>query len=114
MKLAKTQDLIDKDYRWKNRLVIVDTSKDEAVYKSQKLEFDKDPAGIEERKLLLKKSTGIELSASVLQKLHDHKVLLIGLDGGVKIESAEVFALEELFEIIDGMPMRRAEIIGGE
>ena len=35
---------------------------------------------------------------------------LIGLDGGVKYRSTSAVPLEELWTLIDGMPMRRAEL----
>ena len=38
------------------------------------------------------------------------EVILIGLDGGVKLRKSELLSSEELFTVIDGMPMRRAEI----
>ncbi|MEO0341702.1 MAG: DUF4174 domain-containing protein, partial [Bacteroidota bacterium] len=36
--------------------------------------------------------------------------ILIGKDGGVKLRSTSVVPLDDLFALIDGMPMRRAEI----
>lgn len=38
------------------------------------------------------------------------KVTLVGLDGGIKMETTKLFPKEELFELIDSMPMRRAEL----
>ena len=35
---------------------------------------------------------------------------LIGLDGGVKYRSTSAVSLQELWALIDGMPMRRAEL----
>ena len=35
---------------------------------------------------------------------------LIGLDGGVKYHSTSAVSLQELWSLIDGMPMRRAEL----
>ncbi|MEM9823617.1 MAG: DUF4174 domain-containing protein [Bacteroidota bacterium] len=49
-----------------------------------------------------------------LQKYHQSKapfeVLLLGLDGGVKLQQPEVLSCTELFAIIDRMPMRRQEL----
>ncbi len=36
--------------------------------------------------------------------------ILIGKDGGVKLRSDQVVGMEKLFALIDGMPMRRAEM----
>lgn len=36
--------------------------------------------------------------------------ILIGKDGGVKLRSTEVVGMKHLFALIDGMPMRKAEM----
>ena len=38
------------------------------------------------------------------------EIILIGLDGGVKLHQTKLLNLEKLFTLIDGMPMRKAEI----
>ena len=38
------------------------------------------------------------------------KLVLVGKDGGVKLEQDAVLAPEELFAVIDRMPMRRNEM----
>ena len=38
------------------------------------------------------------------------RVVLIGLDGGIKYSQTEVLSRDKLFDIIDSMPMRQAEI----
>lgn len=38
------------------------------------------------------------------------KVVLIGLDGGIKLEQTEILSKEKLFAVIDGMPMRKREL----
>ena len=38
------------------------------------------------------------------------EVVLIGLDGGVKLRKESPLSKEDLYAIIDGMPMRRAEL----
>jgi hypothetical protein len=44
-------------------------------------------------------------------KKSDHfKVILIGLDGTLKEERTDYFEPQELFSIIDGMPMRKAAL----
>ncbi len=40
----------------------------------------------------------------------DFTVVLVGKDGGEKLRLAEPPALDEIFALIDGMPMRRAEM----
>lgn len=36
--------------------------------------------------------------------------LLLGLDGGVKLRSRDIVTLDELYDLINQMPMRRAEL----
>jgi hypothetical protein len=38
------------------------------------------------------------------------KIVLIGLDGGLKVSQTAILSLEKLFTIIDGMPMRQREL----
>ncbi|MCS3902274.1 hypothetical protein J2T55_000270 [Methylohalomonas lacus] len=40
----------------------------------------------------------------------EFRLLLIGKDGGIKFESNEAANLDELFELIDAMPMRQREM----
>lgn len=39
----------------------------------------------------------------------DFRIRLVGKDGGVKLDSAKPVSCDELFKLIDAMPMRRAE-----
>ena len=41
---------------------------------------------------------------------NDFQFLLIGKDGGVKLRSKQVVKVNQLFGLIDSMPMRRAEM----
>jgi putative N-acetylmannosamine-6-phosphate epimerase len=48
-----------------------------------------------------------------MQKLRNEtgfEVILIGKDGGVKKRKTELMTTEELFAIIDSMPMRQSEM----
>lgn len=58
------------------------------------------------------------LSGSAAQSLYqrheiepgEFRILLIGKDGGVKLRSAETADMDEIFRLIDGMPMRQREM----
>lgn len=41
---------------------------------------------------------------------NDFQFVLIGKDGGVKLQSEQVVEMNQLFGLIDSMPMRRAEM----
>ncbi len=115
------------EYQWNNRLVIVIADDlQQSNYVDQLKEFQKEPAGLAERKLLVfyvrpkKYKKGIESDAKWQQskKLYQQykradtpfEVILIGLDGGIKTRRTDLFKINDLFAVIDGMPMRRAEI----
>ena len=38
------------------------------------------------------------------------RIVLIGKDGGVKLDQAKGISIQEVFDLIDTMPMRQAEI----
>ena len=115
-----------KPYQWENRIVLIFTNDVNAEkYQKQLAVFQSDKAGLEERKLLIGKVTprqyclGLEDSKCVQSaelyrqfytKNRDFEVILIGLDGGVKLRQTAILSLEKLFATIDVMPMRRAEL----
>ena len=117
-------------HRWENRILIVKTKKEQSEkYQKQIAAFNAATAQLKDRKLVLyqivgssyqltdykkvaQKETG-ELSAEVAELLseeHPFEVILIGLDGGIKLQKTDLLTKEELFNRIDSMPMRRAEL----
>ena len=122
----QSQDL--KQHRWKNRLIILlsqNTTHDDL--KEQLAEFKNHMSGLQERKLLIYQITPGKFK-QVLNK--DSKwsnttktffsanksddssfeLLLIGLDGGTKLRKKSFTSSEEIFRLIDSMPMRRQEL----
>ena len=128
-----SQSIRLKNYEWHHRILLV-ISEDETtpLYQQQLKEFQKDNLGSSERKLVLfdiKKDKFREMSYlnSVMvvrawvssnalynqfyEKEVTLKVVLIGLDGGVKkVYKNELLKKETLFSIIDGMSLRRQEL----
>tara|TARA_R100001369_G_C3253320_1_gene156576 strand:+ start:178 stop:570 length:393 start_codon:yes stop_codon:yes gene_type:complete len=116
-----------KGHLWKNRVVLIITNDSESEnYASQLEEFKMHNQEFEERKLIVYK---ILPNKYKLQSNTDNswvkssdlyikykptnsafRLILIGLDGGIKIEQNELLTAKELFLTIDAMPMRRAEI----
>ena len=47
---------------------------------------------------------------NILDQNNDFEVILIGLDGGIKLRQDQTLLKQDLFRIIDAMPMRRNEI----
>lgn len=117
------------DYKWQNRAVVVFTdSTNSEKFEAQRKELIAGMKGFEERKLVLLHSTPTKLRKclpvdsewmddtgihnQMLDKEADFEVILIGLDGGVKLRQKEILESTHLFSIIDSMPMRQAELKG--
>ena len=119
-------------HTWKNRILIVKTSDSaSAIYQEQIKEFSNAPDDeLKVRKFVLYKITGdhFELINFANSELNDSgkiagkpigmtlndkenfEVILIGLDGGVKLQQTAILTKEALFNIVDAMPMRRNEL----
>lgn len=114
-------------HQWKDRLVIIQSENaTNPLFKKQIEEFKKDPEGLEERKIAVYLSVagnykmGLEeredwkKAGKDLEKLKnstsEFEVILMGLDGGVKLRKNELLTRESLFRTIDQMPMRMSEI----
>lgn len=88
------------DFLWKKRVIVVN---DSSLVQKQLKVFKSDMKGYEERKLEI-------LHFPLLLKDKTICCSLLGLDGGVKATSKEVFTKKFIFELIDSMPMRQAEL----
>lgn len=117
-------------HRWKNRIIIVKTKDaNNLAFLKQMHEFKDEKNGLLDRKLVLYKIVGKRFSFTnfktdytefqristirdnPIYKLDsDFKILLIGLDGGIKLDQPEVLSLKKLFDTIDAMPMRQNEL----
>ena len=119
------------DYLWKNRILIIRTNSIESQKYLQQLENLKDSEdGLMDRKLVIYQfiknefyvidfknekngksgKTSVEFEKKYFQKDKDFEVILIGLDGGIKLRQTEVLKKRDLYKTIDKMPMRRNEI----
>jgi len=118
-------------HQWKHRILIVQSNQtSSSLIDTQLEEFVRDPSGLKERRLVLyqvvkdqykkinyqeEQEDGVWLplrkdTEKWRNKNTPFSVTLIGLDGGVKLESTEILQRKELYRTIDSMPMRRAEI----
>lgn len=124
------QDL--KEHSWENRILIVKTSDITSnKYQEQRKEFKNSLEELIDRKFVFYIVTGDDfelidyenvalnksgkisgkLSETILSEKENFEVVLIGLDGGIKLRQTEILIKEDLFKIIDSMPMRRDELI---
>lgn len=112
-------------HQWKDRLVLIfSNTSDNAQSREQMDRFEDERAEVKDRDLLLYRITpGLvkgpedlpELTSEWFYKYYkvgkdEFNVILIGKDGGEKLRSEELIPPEKIFELIDSMPMRQAEM----
>ena len=113
-------------HKWKNRvLIVLANDLENPILKKQVEELKKHTAGLIERKLIVYISTpqkfkqGLdsenwEISNEIYSEFKDLKsgfeIILVGLDGGIKSRNENFTPAQNIFALIDGMPMRRQEI----
>ena len=112
-------------HQWENRVLLIfadDVNND--LFQNQLKALISKERDLKERKLIIYKFTKSKFSTDFnsnwesstklfekyINKKDAFKILLIGLDGGIKLEQTKVLSAEKLFAIIDGMPMRKREI----
>ena len=121
---SKAQDF--STHKWENRLVLILVENtDNTNYQKQTEELKNHLDGVKERKIVVYHiSPGkfkVGLSDEEWQKSETEygrykktnsqpEIVLLGLDGGVKLRSKEFLSSQKLFETIDAMPMRMQEM----
>ena len=123
--VAGQADLLSQ-YRWQNRLLLVfsESAENPEVEKANQA-LDDATCELTDRDMVIGwlfsegesrigvKSLQPESVAELRQRLrispHEFQAVLIGKDGGVKARYEQAPALSEVFDLIDGMPMRRRE-----
>ena len=115
MSAMPAQSMTVKDYLWKNRVIITFSSDEQHIERlSVKEQIDLHRCKFRERDLvhidLIQGSAEFdEMSRKFSVSGEGFQLLLIGKDGGVKKRTSTV-SLEEVFSLIDTMPMRRREM----
>jgi hypothetical protein len=115
-------------FQWKNRLIFIFAPKEgDLFFQALQSEISTQPDEISERDLVVFKifETGpsyqenIQLdtrtAAAIRNKfaapLGQFTCILVGKDGGIKLRQDSQVKLEEVFDLIDAMPMRREEML---
>ena len=120
------------ELKWKNRiLLLLHESESNDTYREQLTALGKIDANYDDRRLIVidvqkqrfqirnkieldwRRNNWISnetLYAKYAFKKANFTVVLIGLDGGIKLQQTEVLQIQELFDVIDAMPMRSAEL----
>jgi len=112
-------------YKWKNRLLVVfsDTSNAKAARQENMLMTER--SGLGERDMLVLRvrggsvmpiyGSGVELDADRIRQdvqgpeAGEFAVVLVGMDGTVKLSAHEPVTPAEIFALVDSMPMRAME-----
>lgn len=111
-------------HRWQDRVILIFADSDQNQdFTEQWQDLQADKAGLKDRDLVvyrifnqtikdpkLNEAKAKQLSQRYHSDAYSFKVILIGKDGGVKAQQNKPIPKDELFALIDGMPMRRAEI----
>jgi hypothetical protein len=115
------------NHKWNNRVLIVKTKNiNSEIYLNQLKEFQNSKDQLKERKLIIYKINNDEFSSinyitnktiygkvskkiskKILNENQNFELVLIGLDGNIKLKRNEILTKEALFSIIDAMPMRK-------
>ena len=108
---------------WKNRIILI-LSEDTAAFQQQMLAF-KNEKGMNERSLIVyhlksdeyeqvMPKNDVRKTTNLFEKYKQvnvpFEVILIGLDGSIKLRQKDFLSCEKLFATIDSMLMRSAEI----
>lgn len=112
------------EYAWKNRVLIIFGKDGNALVERQTEILKRQENELADRDMVVLRvsENDVRTVYGVAKQIDGRKLLqeadvaddtfsavLIGKDGGVKIRSNKVVSEVEMFEIIDRMPMRRAE-----
>ncbi|MEO0570458.1 MAG: DUF4174 domain-containing protein [Bacteroidota bacterium] len=111
--LTYGQSNLDK-YLWKNRVVVIfKTVHNDLKVKEQLEAFKEFPREIEDRQIIILAPKKVEKS-KFLERFgldNDYSgLILLGKDGGIKLKETLITKPQLLFDLIDAMPMRRAEM----
>lgn len=112
-------------HKWNDRLLLIlYTENSKYLHQEQMMILQDNIEGLEERKLVIysvmpdqyKKGMGSDnwIKSSRIHNRYseedkEFEVILLGLDGGIKLRQSEILSIEKLFATIDAMPMRRNE-----
>lgn len=100
--IERTTKAVDlSKYQWKNRVILLNApTAEDPAYRAQFDAFSERETDMNERDLVVISQFGSEAFSA----------RLIGKDGGRKWKQTEPLNLDELFALIDSMPMRQAEM----
>jgi len=128
--MAQKDDFIEAnpaDFQWENRILIVIANQEsDSLFTQQLSNFKGNEEGLRERDLItfflfrngvsrlneqpLHPSSAEEILEQYGSDQPDFRLLLIGKDGGIKLREKAPVSVEDIFGLIDSMPMRQREM----
>nr|WP_246736491.1 DUF4174 domain-containing protein [Methylobacterium sp. DB0501] len=104
-------------YRWKSRVLVIAAEAGDPRAAAQEEIAAAAGRGMRERDLVVVRAIGQGREATALRRrlglpATGFRAVLVGKDGGAKLDAAEPIPAERLFSTIDAMPMRREEAAG--
>ena len=110
-------------HQWEHRLILLFAeAPSQTIYQQQMEQLKADSAGLADRDLRIysffAQSSQPNMSESAREEIQREYnpreeaflCILIGKDGGVKARKTNLYPREDIFDLIDSMPMRRAEM----
>ncbi|KMO19588.1 DUF4174 domain-containing protein [Methylobacterium platani] len=104
-------------YRWTSRVLVIAAEAGDPRAAAQEAIVAAAASGMGERDLVVVRAIGEGREAASLRRrlglpATGFRAVLVGKDGGAKLEAAEPIPAQTLFSTIDAMPMRREESAG--
>jgi len=98
----------------KRELLIFYNQDGVALMNKQLFELEKDRKGLTDRDIIIHtlplNTATAEMKKYRVDVIKPFTIILIGKDGGEKLRSDSILTQKKLFDIIDAMPMRQAEM----
>lgn len=110
--ILSTSNTISQDYSKRKLLLLAEHKLDSNLVLQQKI-LNADADGLAERDVQISIITAVSDKNSYdrwMKNKSGFQLILIGKDGGEKFHSDEPVTLQQLYGLIDAMPMRKAEI----
>jgi hypothetical protein len=124
---AAPMDVDFEQFKWKNRLLLVFApDSNHPLFESLQRDISTQKQAVDDRDLVIFKILGVGMSTMGDSELDPHtaaslrerfdispkafSLILVGKDGGIKLRRNDPVKLEEIFRLIDSMPMRQDEM----
>lgn len=103
------------EYRWEHRIVILNAQMPDSARLLEELLGKREELKARDILVFLKNGDNLVCKNAKISSVKDQSnrfsgVVLIGKDGGVKLQEDHWVEVEAIFDLIDSMPMRQSEM----